>query len=151
VSAADDDLLADLRRVAWLADPVPERVRLAAHAAFETRDLDARLAELIADSAAESEFEAVRQVTDERLLSFEAETAQVEVTVRAEGAGWTMMGQIFGVGARAASVETGAPSSAPIDLDDLGRFLITDLPSGPVRLRLRLPAGESVLTSWVTL
>jgi hypothetical protein len=151
VSAADDDLLGDLRRVAGLADPVPAHVHAAARAAFETRNLDARLAELVADSAASGSFEAVRQVAEERLLSFATSDAQVEVTVRAEGAGWTMMGQVFGAGPGSAALETGTPGSIPLELDDLGRFLVADVPGGPVRLRLRLPAGGTVLTSWVTL
>ena len=149
--SADDDLLADLRRVAGIADPVPAHVRAAARAAFETRDLDARLAELVADSAESSGFEAVRQVAEERLLSFATSDAQVEVTVRAEGAGWTMMGQVFGVGPGAATLETGTPGSIPLEVDDLGRFLVADVPGGPVRLRLRLAGGDTVVTSWVTL
>ncbi|MEV6494226.1 hypothetical protein AB0M20_37230 [Actinoplanes sp. NPDC051633] len=149
--SADDDLLADLRRVAGLTDPVPAYVRAAARAAFETRDMDARLAELVADSAEHAGFEAVRQVAEERLLSFETPDAQVEVTVRAEGAGWTLMGQVFGAGPGTAVLETGTHGSVPIELDALGRFLVADVPGGPVRLRLR-PAGASdVLTSWVTL
>jgi hypothetical protein len=151
MSAADDDLLAGLRRLAALADPVPAHVRAAARAAFETRDLDARLAELIADSAAEADFEPVRQATDERLLSFAADGTQVELTVRAEGAGWTMMGQIFGPGTRQAAVETGPRAGTPLDVDDLGRFVATGLRSGPVRLRCGLPGGGSLVTSWVML
>ena len=151
MSSADDDLLADLRRLAALADPVPEHVRAAARAAFLTRDLDAKLAELIADSTADADFEPVRQATDERLLSFAAENTQVEVTVRAEGAGWTMMGQVFGAGAGSATVENGGRAATPLDLDELGRFLVTDLQSGPVRLRCHLPGGDTLVTSWVVL
>lgn len=151
MSSVDDDLLADLRRLAVLVDPVPDHVRAAARAAFLTRDMDARLAELIADSMADADFEPVRQATDERLLSFAADGTQVEMTVRAEGAGWTMMGQVFGAGAGTAAVENGALTKTPLDLDDLGRFLVTDLASGPVRLRCRLPGGDSLVTSWVIL
>lgn len=151
MSAADDELMADLRRLAALADPVPAHVRAAARGAFATRDLDARLAELVADSAAEADFAAVRQDTGERLLSFADGGTQVEVTVRAEGAGWTMMGQIFGAGAQSAEVETGTRGSTPLDVDELGRFLVTDLAGGPVRLRCGLPGGERLVTSWVLL
>ena len=161
MNAGDDDLMADLRRVAGLADPVPEPVRAAARAAFETRHMDARLAELVADSAAEADFEPVRQAADERLLSFQAEGTQVELTVRAEGAGWTMMGQVFGEGSDAgtdagtviasASVDSGTRGSTPLALDALGRFMVTDLASGPTRVRCRLPGGGSLVTSWVML
>jgi len=143
--------MADLRRLAALVDPVPQHVRDAARAAFLTRDMDAKLAELIADSTADADFEPVRQATDERLLSFRAEDTQVEMTVRAEGAGWTMMGQVFGAGAGAAAVENGGRSITPLTLDDLGRFLVTDLPGGPVRLRCDLPGGDTLVTSWVIL
>ncbi|MFG1606945.1 hypothetical protein [Actinoplanes sp. NPDC049265] len=151
MSSVDDELLDDLRRLAALVDPVPQHVRDAARAAFLTRDMDAKLAELIADSTADADFEPVRQATDERLLSFQAEGTQVEMTVRAEGAGWTMMGQVFGAGAGTASVENGGRSTTPLALDDLGRFLITDLASGPIRLRCELPGGDSLVTSWVIL
>jgi hypothetical protein len=145
--SADDDLIADLRRVAGLADAVPAHVMAAARAAFLTRDLDARLAELVADSAAEAEFEAVRQEEGERLLSFVLDDRQVELTVRAEGAGWTLMGQVFGAGADAGVLEPGGRS---LELDELGRFMVRDVPGGPMRLRLRHSGGD-VLTSWVTL
>jgi hypothetical protein len=84
-------------------------------------------------------------------LSFQAADTQVEMTVRAEGAGWTMMGQVFGAGAGAAAVESGGRSVTPLALDDLGRFLVTDLASGPVRLRCDLPGGGKLVTSWVIL
>ncbi|MEV6633005.1 hypothetical protein AB0M54_19875 [Actinoplanes sp. NPDC051470] len=152
MTSVDDELLADLRRLAALVDPVPQHVREAARAAFLTRDLDAELAELIADSTADADFEPVRQATDERLLSFAADGTQVEMTVRAEGAGWTMMGQVFGAGpGTEAVVESDGRATTPLDLDDLGRFLVGDLASGPVRLRCDLPGGAKLVTSWVIL
>ena len=113
--------------------------------------MDARLAELVADSAESAAFEAVRQVAEERLLSFETPEAQVEVTVRPEGTSWVMMGQVFGAGPATAILETGTHGSIPLELDDLGRFMVTDVPGGPVRLRLLPIGGEALLTSWVTL
>ena len=38
-----------------------------------------------------------------------------------------------------------------IPLDEAGRFVLSGLPAGPLRLHLRAEDGTSVATSWVTL
>ena len=52
--AAFDDLLDQLRAIGESIDPTPSLVTDLAYAAFETRDLDAELAALTADSAVDT-------------------------------------------------------------------------------------------------
>ena len=51
MTSAEDAFEARLRRISGEAEPVPEHVLEAGRAAFALRDLDAELAELVADSA----------------------------------------------------------------------------------------------------
>ena len=82
--AADDELIARLRRVAARADPVPEALLAAASAAFGLRELDVRVAELVRDSAVGASATAVRGL-GARMLSFEAADAVIECEVTARG------------------------------------------------------------------
>jgi len=57
---SDDELMAWLSELAATADPVPEPLLAAARDAFGLRDLDARVAELVRDSAVDVPATAVR-------------------------------------------------------------------------------------------
>jgi hypothetical protein len=161
-SLDDDGLMAELRRIAADVDPVPDAVVAAAHAAIETRDVDRRLAELIAELVADSEatapgqaFEAVRQGPDspaaDRLLSFAGEGVGVELEVVGGRGDLVLIGQITGAVAGACELERGDGRRLPVELDELGRFLVPRQGGGPVRLRCRRPDGRAVVTGWVNL
>jgi hypothetical protein len=148
----DDFLLGELRRVAAQADPVPEHVRRAAAGAFAFRDPDAALAELVGDSAAGLGYETVR--TDragEHLLSYELHGARAELEVTATGDGPVLTGQLIDAGAPDCELETGDGGRHAVGLDEYGRFLLTELPPGPARLRFRSPAGRAIVTPWFLL
>jgi len=151
----DDALLADLRRVVAAADPMPAAVLAAADAAIETRHLDARLALLIADSTgADSEFEAVRGAgdgDDGRVLLYEGGDVRIDLAVHPQPTTLTLVGQVEGAVYAEVLLERADRTVDRLDLDDLGRFLVSGIAPGPVRLRCRTPSGETVLTEWVTL
>ncbi|MBO0867991.1 MAG: hypothetical protein J2P15_05455 [Micromonosporaceae bacterium] len=148
----DGELLARLARILAEVEPVPEPVLAAADAAIGTRDPDAELADLIADSTAgrAGGYEPVRHAgTSARLLSFDGGGLRVELEVLPDDGTLTLLGQVFGA-ARECALESGGGQSRPVELDELGRFLVGGLATGPVRLSCR-SATARVVTSWVTL
>jgi hypothetical protein len=156
----DDDLMAELRRVAAAIDGVPDEVRAAAHAAIGTRDLDRQLADLIADSAqsgADDEaFEEVRAWTGDgppssRLLSFAGGEVQVDLEVSEHGELLDVIGQFTGASAGECALEYANGERVVLDVDSLGRFLVSGVRHGPVRARCRSAGGAPVTTAWVTI
>jgi hypothetical protein len=152
--AEDDALLARLRHVATEADPVPDAVLAAARAAILTRDLDSRLASLVADSDAsttELEFEQVRSAAGGRLLSFEGAGVQVDVEITGHAGDLSLIGTVTGAGAPDCVLEGADGTRRDLRLDSLGRFIVDAVPAGPARLRCRSAEGAGVITSWVRL
>jgi hypothetical protein len=145
--AADDQLLADLRRVAAQADPVPEPLITAARAAFGLREIDARVAELVRDSAVGASATAVRGL-GARMLSFEAADTVIECEVTARGSRRDVIGQLVGAVAALLQVQVAGARGVDVPVDDHGRFSVSDLPAGPFRLRCSLADGSTLLTSW---
>jgi hypothetical protein len=151
----DDELLAQLRRIAAEADPVPELVIQAARSAFGLRDLDARLAELVRDSAVDVPATAVRG-GDRRMLSFEAGDVAVECEITERDLRRDILGQLVGglaagIDAEVAGTEVTSTQRVTVPVDERGRFSVRDLPAGPVRLRCRLADGTTVVTSWAAM
>jgi hypothetical protein len=147
---ADDELLADLRRVAQQADPTPEHVRAAAAAAFAFRDPDAALAMVVGDSDL-GDFETVRSdAADDHVLSYEVDGARVDLESATTGDGPVLTGQLLDADPDDCELETGDGGRLPIPVDELGRFLLTDAPTGPARLHFRA-GGVPVVTPWFVL
>ena len=146
----DDELLAQLRRIAAAADPVPELVIQAARSAFGLRDLDARLAELVRDSAIDLPATAVRG-GDRRMLSFEVGDVAVECEITERDLRRDILGQLVGGLAAGIDAEVAGTQRVTVPVDERGRFSVRDLPAGPVRLRCRLADGTTVVTSWAAM
>ncbi|WP_052721122.1 hypothetical protein [Actinoplanes rectilineatus] len=155
----DDALLAGLRRVLDTADPTPEAVLAAADAAFETRRMDARLARLIADTAAAVRGDTLAVVRgaegDGRMLRYADGDVHLDLEVHREGAALTLIGQLTGAPVDGLMLDRAGPDPglppAPVEADDLGRFVVTGVAPGPARLRCRTADGAVVLTEWMTL
>jgi hypothetical protein len=147
--AADDELLARLRRIAARADPVPEGLLAAARAAFGLRELDVRVAELVRDSGVGVPATAVRGL-GARLLSFEAADAVIECEVTARGGRRDVIGQLVGAVAAAVQAQVAGAGAVDARVDDHGRFSISELPAGLFRLRCSLADGTMLMTSWTT-
>ena len=91
----DDELEAELRRLAADREPVPAELVQAAVDAFGWRDIDAELAELVYDSLVDAdEASLVRGPPGQRLVSFAVGGLTIDVEVTSAGAGRTVMGQI---------------------------------------------------------
>ena len=137
-------------------DPPPPEVAEFAKAALGWRRLDAELAELLADSALETESaSAVRSGDAARRLMFRTEDVSIDVEVRADGPTRRLLGQIAPPPA-AATVQVQAGDGevvASAECDSLGRFRLTLETGGRVRLRMvrRDPPAAPVETSWLSL
>jgi hypothetical protein len=154
----DNADLDNLRRIVRDVDPAPDEVFAAARAAIITRELDAELAALVADSAAmedELRFDPVRTAStdaaDTRLLSFDGGGVQVELEVSGQADQLMVVGQVIGAADRGCVLEQADGRVHEVELDSLGRFLITGVTSGPARLRCRSASGGRVSTHWVWL
>lgn len=153
---ADERLLALLRRAAAERDPVPAAVVEAARQSFVWRTIDEELAELVSDSHERGDVGVlVRSSTEEvRLLVFEAPELTLELEILPVGTLRRLVGQLVPPCPAHVTVDhaTGASSQ---DTDDLGRFLLSDIPAGRARLRCRQSdpgsAAAAVVTPWLEL
>jgi len=154
----DDRDIAHLRRIARHVDPAPHGVHAAARAAIRTRDLGAELADLMADSAVTAgslAFDMVRldsaADTEARMLSFHGGGVQIELQVSDQGEPLAVAGLITGASPNSCVLQHSNASERRLELDRLGRFLVTDVPQGPTRMRCRSVSGSWVNTPWVSL
>jgi len=144
-----EPLLAELRDVAELADPVPAAVVTAAKAALTWRTVDAELAELTADSSLAPA--GVRAAQAARLLTFEGPGVEIEVEIVETGPTRRLTGQVVPVTPAGVTIRWGA-GVVDVTADDLGRFTATDVPAGSVRLEVRRADDRHpVVTSWVSI
>jgi len=149
----EDPVLTALRRIASTVDGPPSTVLDAARAAFLTRDLDAEIAALTADSRAadETAYEPARAedpAQGQWLLSFEGGGLHIDIEIDDEHGRLRLLGQLSGPPVRECILyaESGP---VPVDLDGLGRFIVDGLTHGPVRLRCALADGRRITTTWV--
>lgn len=144
----DDELIDRLTTIAVVADPPPPGLTEAAQALFGLGRLDAELAELVRDSAETLEL-AIRADGDDRLLSFEAGAATVEMQVSERAERRDVVAHVSGIALEAATVET-LTGPRSLQVDD-GVLIVRDLSAGPLRLRLTPQTGTAIVTSWVSI
>src|SRR5690348_14056981 len=124
----DEALMTRLRDIAERIDPVPDFVYELGRAAFSLRSLDAELAELVDDSAV-------------RMLYYESSELSVELHVTHRDGRRSGLGQVIGGSATEVRVEsTNRGPEQTVQIDDLGRFDLADLPGGPFRMHLVHPS-----------
>jgi hypothetical protein len=150
----DDELEAELRRLAADREPVPAELVQAALDAFGWRDIDAELAELVYDSLVDADAASlVRGPADQRLVSFAVGGITIDVEVASAGPSRSVMGQI--APPQRAMVDIRYPQdTVTVETDELGRFESGPLPPGPASLRLRPPPGgdgPAIVTDWISL
>lgn len=144
----DEQLIAELREHFVRTDPVPDAVLAAAHAAFEVRDLDAKLADLLRDSAVEDkELAGVRGI-GQRLLTFGRGDRFLEVDVAEHGDDRELTGYVVPAEPGQLRVEHGAGVDT-VDVDAQGRFRFGRIPRGPARLRLLVGGEAALVTPWL--
>jgi len=150
----DEALMTRLRDIAERIDPVPDLVYELGRAAFSLRSLDAELAELVDDSALHTDsFAGVRSADSAvRMLYYESSELAVELHVTHREGRRSGLGQVIGGSATEVRVEsTNRGDGQTVQIDDLGRFDLADLPGGPFRMHLLHPGRTLVITSWTTL
>ncbi|MCW2759563.1 MAG: hypothetical protein JWO46_3309 [Nocardioidaceae bacterium] len=144
---SDDDLLRVLGEALTEADQVPPEVLELARAAPELYDVDAELAQLVADSHRDQDKElaGVRGDGATRQLDYASRTLDLALVLDRTTDGVELTGQV--VPAVTAVVELLHLRRVvhEVEADALGRFRMSDLPDGPLRLRVRL-SGRSLLT-----
>ena len=143
-------MLAELRRLAGIVDPVPDEVTAYAKTALGWRRIDAELAELLVDSRLEAL--ATRSVSESaRSLTFRASDLDVDVELQSEEDGVSLLGQLAPAGSATIEAQRDDGSTvATADADELGRFRLMLEPGARVRLVVRRePPAAPVETSWI--
>ena len=153
----DDELLARLGAALRGAQEPPDHVSALARLSFGLRDLDARLAELVADTAVDAPAGVRSATAAPRLLTFSSGDTdldlEVELQVTPAGGGRDLVGQVVPPGPATLRLEPAAGTGAvEADADELGRFAVS-LPAaeGAWRLVCHRPGEPAVVTSWVLL
>jgi hypothetical protein len=156
--SGDDDLMAELRSLFTRLDPMDPRLLEQARFAYCWRSVDSELAELSFDSLMDHDMAvAVRAGGDPtlepRMLGFGAvldgEDVAIEVEVTGEEGRPVLIGQLLPPEAATVELQAGSGDIDTVRTDELGRFLIEPVPSGPVRLLVRL-RERLVRTTWVS-
>jgi hypothetical protein len=148
---SDDELVALLRDLAADRDAVPAHVTAAAKAAWELRDLDARMATLVADSWRDQPAVATRDsVGTLRMLTFTSDGASIEVDVETDAITGTRRMRGFVTGADGDLVIERGRTRITVPLDD-GQFDVEGLAAGPARLSVLDAGGTRIVTTWVSL
>lgn len=143
----DQQLLARLAAALDRYDPLPEAVIAAAKETFTWRTIDAELASLVFDSAAE-ELAGVRSTDATRQMTFRTPGVEIELVVLSETSR-RLVGQL--VPPQAAEVMLHHESDTrTAQSDSLGRFTFHDVPTGSVRLTCKLAGddGAVIQTEW---
>jgi hypothetical protein len=159
-SAARGDaaLLIELGGLLDRLDPVPPELIHQARQIFCWRSVEAELAELSFDSLLDRDLAlAVRSddssVLGPRMLGFGAvvdgEDLSIEIEVSAIDGRYTMVGQLEPAGATTIGVQARDGEVIEVPVDEVGRFVVPQVPSGPVRLQIE-HAGRLVQTTWVS-
>jgi hypothetical protein len=150
VSDPIDELAAAVTRLFLAAEPLPPPLLAAASASLSWRDPDAALAELVLDSAVDGAASGVRSSVDDpagepRLLSFALADLVIDVELTADGQRVALIGQVSRP--EPATIEVRHPGGTRSDqTDQLGRFRMSDLPPGPLRVTWTPANGSAVAT-----
>jgi hypothetical protein len=146
----NDELLADLGRIARLADPPPPLTYELGYAAFALRTFDHELAVLVDDSALhEDALAGVRGESAVRMLFYQGADVGVELHVTRREGHSSALGQVIGYQFSMVRLEL-PDAELLIAVDDLGRFDV-ELPRGLFRLHLEDPDRPTVTTGWTNL
>lgn len=146
----DEQLIAELGEAVRTAREVPARFIDVGKAVFSWRNLDAELAELTYDSAADSATALAgtrAEAATLRALTFVAGRLTIEIEVTPDA----LLGQVLPPEPGEIELSGRDGSTRTVPVDEVGWFAIRPTPSGSLRLRLRTANGGSVLTQWFTL
>lgn len=144
----DADLLKLVSAAFRTVEPVPEAVSAAARAAFGRRVGGAEWARLV--SEADLRPDPALRGPAPRLLTFEGGGRAVEVEFAPAGRGFEIAGRMLPPTAAQVRVRhTDGEIAGRAEPD--GRFVVEEVPPGPVSLLFHLPDGSTVVTGWIRL
>jgi hypothetical protein len=145
----DDELLAVLRQAVRSREAVPTAFVDAAKGVFAWRNIDAELAELTYDSLrdAEDALSTRAEAASIRALTFTSEHVTIELEIVED----TLLGQVVPAQPAAITVQQDDGGRQRLDADEIGRFSVQPVPSGPFRLRCSTADGTEALTGWIML
>jgi hypothetical protein len=148
----DDELLTALGEALREGEAVPARVVTLGQAAYDWRRIDADLATLTYDSAADPATAAEpallrADAAPLRALRFQAHAAEIVLEVTDDA----LVGQILPPLAAEISLMSSAGDGVEAEADDLGYFVFRPVPRGSFRLWCRGRRGSELLTSWFQL
>ena len=146
-----DALTEELRALFASVDPVPPAVTEAGKAVLGWRRLDADLAELLSDSALESELAGVRGELRTRSVVFGSADVELDLEVRYEADSVLLLGQITPAGDVTVQVQASDGTTDEVAVDDLGRFRVELHRAARIRLLVVPAGGRAVETSWLAL
>jgi hypothetical protein len=148
-----DELLDGLRALAGQVDPVPAEATGFARAALGWRRIDAELAELLVDSALDSESLALTRSTlaRARSVTFRASDLEIGLEIQETEPGVLILGQVAPPTRAGIDVQRDDSSlAASAEADELGRFRLELPEGGRVRLLIRRPPPDPPIeTSWI--
>ncbi len=149
----DDQLLEALGEVLRTSQAPPAWFVDLAKGSYALRALDAELAMLTSDSGLATARSATRSATAPRLVVFDTEDLSVEIQIEpgTRVGSWRLIGQLSP--AAPARVQVRRQGAEPVwaDADDLGRFAVDDLASGPVSLICVRDGMRPTVTEWIAI
>lgn len=147
----DDELLAALRQVLDDSRPPQWSVDLA-KASFRLRMADAELAALTEDSELAGAASVTRSGGAPRLAVFDAPSlsVEIEVTQQPRTGSFRLLGQLSPP-APARVMTRRATAGTTVTADAMGRFMLGELPSGPLSLAIEVDGQPPVVTDWITI
>jgi|SRR5215813_8790368 len=144
----DDELLLRLAEAQQAAKSVPRDFIEAGKAAYDWRNIDAELAELVDGSALEEAGLAGHVRAEEahlRALTFTSTALTIEIEVTGDA----LLGQLVPLQAGEVEVITQAGRAQRERIDDVGCFTIRPIPDGSFRIHCRTASGAFVATGWL--
>ncbi len=147
---SDEALLAALRQ---MLAPAPEWSADLAKASYGLRAADAELAALVSDSGFAATRSGLRSGGVPRLAVFGAGDLTVEIEIE-PGTGpdsWRLVGQLTPAAPARIQVRRQRGEPVWVDADELGRFAVDHLASGPLSLLCLRDGARAAATEWMSI
>jgi hypothetical protein len=144
----DDTLFAALENALAVARSVPPDLVATGKACYAWHDVDVELAQLMHDSSLDADLPATTRAEPAvvRALTFVARDLTIEVEISED----VVRGQVIPHQAGEVELEFPDHDNVTTTADDLGYFVITQVPTTSFRLHCRTASGAVVSTTWVS-
>jgi hypothetical protein len=150
----DEGLLAALREMLGQHEAPPRWSLDLVKGSYGLRAIDAELAALTSDSELETTGSRLRADREPRLVAFDTAALSVEIEIEpGRRAGrWRLIGQLIPAGPARIQVRRASQAAPAWDAaDEMGRFAVDDLASGPLSLLCVRQGQRAVATAWITI